>query len=154
MTEAIQIHRTLVDEYYGEREGADEEEIKAAKQFIEDETAREANGQEFIDAEGGGEDADGDEANEDGDEDEDQGEVQGESEEPSEITYYPRPAISVAKRPTVRRVSGRQLISSYGASGLIRALHNFLSPKAKELGQNLLVLPSDHFDVWHNTVPA
>ncbi|KAG8762506.1 hypothetical protein FRC12_008982 [Ceratobasidium sp. 428] len=145
--EAIQIHRTLVDEYYGEREGADEEEIKAAKQFIEDEAAREASPLEFIGAEGGDEGADGDENNEDGEEDE--GEVQGESEERSELEYYPRPAISVAKKPTVRRVSGRKLVSSYGASDLIRALHKFLSPKATELGKTLLVLPSDLFDVWH-----
>ncbi|KAF8595283.1 hypothetical protein BDV93DRAFT_457131, partial [Ceratobasidium sp. AG-I] len=110
--EAIQLQRTLVDEYYGERPGEEVEEVSDMYGDDEDESQDE--------------------------------EVPAVSE-----IHYPRPTISIAKRPTVRSVPGRVLITSYGATDLLRALRRFLLPKARLRGEKLLLLPSDNFDVWH-----
>ncbi|KAG8727545.1 hypothetical protein FRC10_005865, partial [Ceratobasidium sp. 414] len=100
--EAIQIQCTILDECYGERVGADEEEIKAARQFMEDK----AMGNMDEHGAGNNEEAAGDcdeRDDEDDNEDVDEEEIQGKSEETVEsaVTYYPRPTILIARRPTV-----------------------------------------------------
>ncbi|KAG8777441.1 hypothetical protein FRC12_000371 [Ceratobasidium sp. 428] len=160
--EAIHIQRTAIDEYYGEREGADEEEIQLALRLLEDvgerknENENENENEREIEAsgnDGGSEEADSDTDSDtdtdDTDSDED-GEEIGESEEKSAIagdTYYPRPSIRIARQPTVRHVPGHVLISSYGCSDFIRVVRAFLLSKTGR--KPLLLLPSDTFNVWH-----
>lgn len=133
--EAIQMQRTFIDEYYGERHpGAQTEEWgMGASDSDDDEVLSEWDGDDSdID-----EDANNTIRIEVGDSNQSNG------------YRYPRPSISLARQPTVPRVPGRVLITSYGASDLIRALRRFLLPKARLRGEELLVLPSDDFDVWH-----
>ncbi|KAG8734054.1 hypothetical protein FRC10_011981 [Ceratobasidium sp. 414] len=132
--EAIHIHHTVFDEYYGEQEGADEEEIKWAEKSLEEEAEVE-----------GGEAEGTDEESVDGDEEE--VEIGPESAAVSDQpTHYPRPSITIARQLTAQQVPGHVLASSYEASDFLRALHHFVLTKTSE---RPLVLPSDRFDVWH-----
>ncbi|KAG9088687.1 hypothetical protein FRC06_001914, partial [Ceratobasidium sp. 370] len=63
-----------------------------------------------------------------------------------QLTHYPHPAIMIAQQLTARQVPGHMLASSYEASNFLRALCRFILIKT---GQQPLILPSDHFDVWH-----
>ncbi|KAG8731170.1 hypothetical protein FRC10_001977, partial [Ceratobasidium sp. 414] len=145
--EAMQIHRTAIDEFYGEREGADEAEIEAARRLIEEDDDSEGRGNGVGVGEGGvGVDEDHFGAEEDSDEEL----IEMESAELAmghEPTYhYPRPSIAIARRPTVRHLPGHVLISSYCAPDLIRGVRSFLSRKTS---QTPILLPSDQFNVWH-----
>ncbi|KAG8731527.1 hypothetical protein FRC10_001655 [Ceratobasidium sp. 414] len=143
--EAIQIQRTIMDECYGERKGADEEEMEAARMFAEEDEGTEGCSNSDGDdnssehgSEHGGED--GEDSNEET--------VDAESEQPalSDKPYYPQRSITIARAPTARHVPGHVLIKSYGTADLIRAVRAFLSART---GEEPLVLPSDRFDVWH-----
>ncbi|KAG8712843.1 hypothetical protein FRC09_019399 [Ceratobasidium sp. 395] len=152
--EAIHIQRTAIDEFYGEREGADEEEIELAQKLIEDEGEASGNG----DGQEGGEykvddGSDGCSKNKgdaDGDEDGEQAAIEPESEVsalPRNPAYYPRPSLNIARLPTTRHVPGHVLASSYGATDCIRAVSSFIRLKTGE--EPPLLLPTDRFDVWH-----
>ena len=135
--EAIQLQRTLIDEYYGERLDEHLEEVSDMYGDDEDECQdEEDNGRDTLS---------------ETDEDEDEAEFNEIASQVPAVSemHYPRPSISIAKRPTVPRVPGRVLIMSYGATDLLRALRRFLLPKARLRGEKFLLLPSDHFDVWH-----
>ncbi|KAG9120100.1 hypothetical protein FRC07_004554 [Ceratobasidium sp. 392] len=144
--EALYIHRTLLDEYYGERPGADEEEerkyrdIDCEEDGTEDVTAE----SEALDVDNELEDGDNGDNGEDGEVER----VETEPADKSEI-HYPRPDITIAKQPTAPRVPGQVLITSYGASDLVRALNAFLASNSHPHDSPLFVLPSDRFDVWH-----
>ncbi|KAG9089905.1 hypothetical protein FRC06_001309, partial [Ceratobasidium sp. 370] len=99
--EAIQIQCTMMDEYYGKRVGADEQEMEVARQFMENEVTGETDEHSVGDDEEATEDDEREDEDEDEDADED--EIQGESEETGEsaTTYYPQPTISIAQQPTV-----------------------------------------------------
>ncbi|KAG8792225.1 hypothetical protein FRC12_006743 [Ceratobasidium sp. 428] len=156
--EAIHIHRTAIDEYYGERKGADEEEIRLALKLLEDTSENETgndseskiNGDGDSSDNGGSSDSDSDSGGEsDTENDEDGDELEEESDKSAIAgnTYYPRPSIRIAQQPTVRHVPGHVLISSYGCSDFVRVVRGFLLSK---IGQKpLLLLPSDTFNVWH-----
>ncbi|KAG8773758.1 hypothetical protein FRC12_002328 [Ceratobasidium sp. 428] len=156
--EAIHIQRTAIDEYYGEHEGADEEEIQLALRLLEDVDERKNEDEIEIEnkIEASGSDnssedsnAESDTDSDDTDSDEDGDEI-GESEERSAIagnTYYPQPSIRIAQQPTVRHVPGHVLISSYGCSDFVRVVRAFLLSKTGR--KPLLLLPSDTFNVWH-----
>ncbi|QRV88277.1 hypothetical protein RhiJN_16295 [Ceratobasidium sp. AG-Ba] len=144
--ESIQIQRTAMDEYYGETEGADEDEVEQARIRL---------GELVQQEEGKGETETEDEtetetAGEDEQEDDEVDGVEDTEVEPEtailDKTYYPRPRISLARQPTARNVPGHVIISSYGASGFIRATQVFLRLKT---GQTPILLPSSRFDVWH-----
>ncbi|KAG8686921.1 hypothetical protein FRC08_012267, partial [Ceratobasidium sp. 394] len=97
---------------------------------------------------GKGDDDDDDDKEEDDDEGEERMDVETAEEKPDPA--YPRPTLSVAVRPTHPCLSGHQLISTYGATDLIRSLTRFLKPlAAREAGLKPLVLASDAFDIWH-----
>ncbi|KAG8728744.1 hypothetical protein FRC10_004600 [Ceratobasidium sp. 414] len=140
--EAIEIQRTIIDEFYGERPGAEHEETSLYSDYEDEDESESDEG-----------DTSGDEDSEG--EDEDEGEtiqIEPESEAPerSEIYYYPRPVRSIAKQPTAPRVPGRVLMASYHASDLIRVLRRFLLPIAQRRGAgDFLILPTDRFNVWH-----
>ncbi|KAG9124667.1 hypothetical protein FRC07_010698, partial [Ceratobasidium sp. 392] len=144
--EAPHIQGTFVDEMYGERPGADEEEIDKYcdldQRYLAEDSAEDSKDSE----------SDGDigeiENGSDGEDNDDEELVRVESKGESEI-HYPRPSISIAKQPTIPKVSGRTLITSYGTSDLIRALQRFLLTKTRPLGRRTIVLPTDHFNVWH-----
>ncbi|KAG8702667.1 hypothetical protein FRC08_003339 [Ceratobasidium sp. 394] len=152
---AMEIQRTIIEEVYGERK-----EVEVDKTDIyadEDDEAEGGAGEGNVGGSKSGEvkkvDED-DEDGEDGEDDEDEGELKevqsDERGEPdrSEI-YYPRPLRFLAKQPTVPRVPGHVLITSYHAADLIRALQRFLLPKVESRGEDLIILPSDRFHVWH-----
>ncbi|QRV89358.1 Zn-finger protein [Ceratobasidium sp. AG-Ba] len=145
--EAIRMQHTVIDEYYGEREGADEDEIK---RFARADRAaeNEDDGSAMEDDEETGDEDAGDGTNDI--------EVEGDRELPKpERFYYLRPAVSVAREPTVRHVPSHVLTSSYGASDFTRALRFFISTKsgAKSSLEPLSPLhPSDRFDVWHTAI--
>ncbi|KAG9125113.1 hypothetical protein FRC07_008932, partial [Ceratobasidium sp. 392] len=137
---------TLIDELYGECPGANKEEIDRYcdldQRYLAEELSEDPNDSESesdigkSESRSGGEDNDSEEMVRVG--------SKGESE-----LHYPRPHISIAKQPTIPNVSGRTLITSYGASDLIRAVHRFLLTKTRPLGRRSIVLPTDHFNVWH-----
>ncbi|QRV97644.1 Zn-finger protein [Ceratobasidium sp. AG-Ba] len=142
--EAIRMQRTIIDEFYGEREGADKDEIRRFARA--DRAAENEDDESTIEDKEDMEDEDvGDGA--------DNVEVEGDTELPKpERLYYPRPAVSVAREPTVRHVSAHVLKTCYGASDFTRALGFFLSTKsdARSPLESLSSLhPSDRFDVWH-----
>ncbi|KAG8700490.1 hypothetical protein FRC08_004668 [Ceratobasidium sp. 394] len=117
--EAIRIHRALMDEYFGESAPPDNV-------------------------------CDDDDDDDDDDEESIQGDaVEAETVEDESEIAYPRPTLSVAVRPTCPRVAGHHLVSTYGATDLIRLLTRLLKPLARKAGLNGLVLPSDRFDTWH-----
>ncbi|KAG8694602.1 hypothetical protein FRC09_009744, partial [Ceratobasidium sp. 395] len=128
--EAIHVQRTAIDEYYGEREGADKEEIRLALRLLEEEDEKKKKCQEEnahesepeSDSESEVESGSESESNVSSDEDSEEG-VGSESEAPAIVSnpaYYPRPSIALARQPTARRVPGHVLISSYGCADLIR----------------------------------
>lgn len=132
--EAIQIQRTFIDEFYGECSVAD---VKEADLYGDDED--DTGGEEY------------NISSDDLDDSDDSDTLTVDSKD-SETYYdhrYPRPTISIARQPTVPQVPGRVLISSYGTSGLFRALRRFLSHKAHQRNEDFFILPSDLFDVWH-----
>ncbi|KAG9092368.1 hypothetical protein FRC06_000133 [Ceratobasidium sp. 370] len=134
--EAIHIQQTFIDECYGEREGADEEEIQQAEMFLKDEAGAEGGEAEGIDEE-----------SVDSEDEEDVVEVRLENSAVSDqLTHYPHPAITIAQQPTAWQVPGHVLASSYEASDFLRALCRFILIKTS---QQPLILPSDRFDVWH-----
>ncbi|KAG8768926.1 hypothetical protein FRC12_005271 [Ceratobasidium sp. 428] len=155
--EAIHVQRTAIDEYYGEREGADKEEIRLALRLLEEEDEKKKKCQEEnahesepeSDSESEVESGSESESNVSSDEDSEEG-VGSESEAPAIVSnpaYYPRPSIALARQPTARRVPGHVLISSYGCADLIRVVRTYLLSKTGR--KPLLLLPTDRFDVWH-----
>ncbi|QRV76908.1 Zn-finger protein [Ceratobasidium sp. AG-Ba] len=141
--EAIRMQRTVIDEYYGERAGADEDEIKRFAHA--DRAAEQEDEESIIEDEENIDDDVGDSA--------DDVEVEGDSELPKqERFYYPQPAVSVAREPTVRHVPTDMLTTSYGASDFTRALSFFISTKVDAGSRHKSpspLHPSDRFDVWH-----
>jgi hypothetical protein len=131
--EAIKLHRTHLDELYGEKKG-------------------QAAGWDWghgVDMMASGEDGNDDKSDESEDENDGEDARLEASEETSEIAY-PRPIQSIALRPTRRKLRGSVLIEDYSASDLTQALKRFLAPRARALNeQQVYILPSDHFDVWH-----
>ncbi|KAG9119492.1 hypothetical protein FRC07_005458 [Ceratobasidium sp. 392] len=142
--EALYIHRTVMDEFYSKDPRADEEELQIHCDIDREEDGTEvkskAEENEYkVD--------EGDSGSDDGD-----GDAEGVDIKPESMKleiHYPQPSISIAKQPTVPRVPGRVLITSYGASDLIRALNSFLASKSHSHDRDNFVLPSDRFDVWH-----
>ncbi|KAG8774028.1 hypothetical protein FRC12_002196, partial [Ceratobasidium sp. 428] len=156
--EAIHIHRTAIDEYYGERKGADEEEIRLALKLLGDTSENETgnNGESKINSDdgssnnGSSSDSECDSSGESDTENDEDGDEPEEESDKSAIagnTYYPRPSIRIAQQPTVRHVPGHVLISSYGCSDFVRVVRSFLLSKVGR--KPLLLLPSDTFNVWH-----
>lgn len=135
-TEALELQRTLIDEYYGEQPRANREEAR----FYDDGESEEESESE----EDGAESDEGDEG--------DKELVDLEEEAAAAETYYPRPVRSLARQPTIPRVPGHVVMLSYGATNLIRALQAFLLPIACQRGENLVLLPSNRFDLWHKVV--
>ncbi|QRV93500.1 Zn-finger protein [Ceratobasidium sp. AG-Ba] len=134
----------LIDEYYGEREGADEDEIKRFARA--DRAAEQEGGESIMEDEEDTDEADVRDSVGDV-------EVEGDRELPKpESLYYPRPAVSVACEPTVRHVRAHVLTTEYGASDFTRALSFFISSKADTGSPSKSTSPlhpSDCFDVWH-----
>ncbi|KAF8597217.1 hypothetical protein BDV93DRAFT_479616 [Ceratobasidium sp. AG-I] len=134
--EAIRIHRAYMDEYFGE----------SSHRRVE---------MDVVDDAGDVGDGDDDDDNVSDEEDDDDGDLDNETmeieavEEELEIGAYPRPTLSVAVHPTLRRLTGYQLIDTYGATDLIPSLTQFLKPFPREAGLKPVVFPSDTFDVWH-----
>ncbi|KAG9124671.1 hypothetical protein FRC07_010689, partial [Ceratobasidium sp. 392] len=137
---------TSIYELYGEHPGADEQEIdrycNVDQRYLAEEFSEDTNDLESESDIGksksrsGGEDNNGEEMV--------WVRLRGELE-----LHYPRPHILIAKQPTIPNVSGRTLITSYGASDLIRAVHCCLLTKTRPLGRRSIVLPTGHFNVWH-----
>ncbi|QRW10718.1 hypothetical protein RhiLY_09717 [Ceratobasidium sp. AG-Ba] len=149
--EAIQLHRTAMDEYYGEVEGADEEEVEQARLWLEELSRDDEKGKGETTNENRSENQDQHEEEEENQREDEADDVEDEELEPvdpamSDETHYPRPRITLARQPTARNVPGHVIASSYGASGFIRATRAFLSAKT---GQSPILLPSSRFDVWH-----
>ncbi|KAG8731844.1 hypothetical protein FRC10_001428 [Ceratobasidium sp. 414] len=63
---------------------------------------------------------------------------------------YPNPMLSIALRPTAR-VRGLDIITKYGATGLIHALHKYLKKHGKRPNFPTAFLPTTHhkYPVWH-----
>ncbi|KAG8735486.1 hypothetical protein FRC10_010466, partial [Ceratobasidium sp. 414] len=120
--EALQFLYMAMDEYYGEQEGADEEEIEQARAMVkEDDGAEgEVNENSYV-----GSDENGDESSD----------KSGDEEE-----------IALEQESAASAISGHVLSSSYGASDFLQALRVFLLAKT---GEQPILLPSDCFDVWH-----
>ncbi|KAG9074686.1 hypothetical protein FS749_013730 [Ceratobasidium sp. UAMH 11750] len=128
----------VVDYYYGD---GDEIDLEDDEIYGDD--------QDESESDVGEEEISGDESDEDDEGDMVQVALEEMSEPERSEIYYPRPVRSIAKQPTIPRVPGHVLISSYHATDLIRALRRFLLPIAQRRGEDLILLPSDHFNVWH-----
>ncbi|KAG8706037.1 hypothetical protein FRC11_008550, partial [Ceratobasidium sp. 423] len=143
--EAIQIQHTLIDEYYGDYMGTEAEERMygfgeynvGSKQ--DDDPSEGRDDLEEVDEE---DNSDEEDDNEDSDGEQICSKHEG-------LNHYPLPSISISQRPHLPAISGRGLITSYGAADLIRELGRFLMPKARLRCEDLLILPSDEFPVWH-----
>ncbi|KAG8734479.1 hypothetical protein FRC10_011704 [Ceratobasidium sp. 414] len=153
-TEGMEIQWTIIKEFYSERS---EVEVDKTDIYANDEEEFEGEaGRGDIDRRKSGKEEEVDDDNEgdsDDDSDSDDSEVvQVESDETvddrSEM-YYPRPLRFIAKQLTVPQVRGHVLIASYHVSDLIQALRQFLLPMAQRRGEDLIILPPDHFPVWH-----
>jgi hypothetical protein len=137
--EAIKIHRMLLNDLHGEKEGQGDGW---------------GHGIDMVGGDANDEDEDEDEDDEDDEYDdvvdghEDEADEDEAPDELSDIAY-PRPARSIALSPTRAKLSGNVLIKDYGASDLIPALRKFLAPKARALQERISVQPSDIFNVWH-----
>ncbi|QRW11994.1 Zn-finger protein [Ceratobasidium sp. AG-Ba] len=147
-TEAIRMQRTVIDEFYGEKAGADEVEIRRFA-AIDRAAMHGDDGPNVIEED--------DMQREDVEDDVDPTEVEGDEALSAETdkVHYPRLVISVAHQPTARRVSAHVLMKQYGASDLTRAISLFISiksasdPRLRELSP---LLPADRFNVWHKAV--
>ncbi|KAG8746737.1 hypothetical protein FRC10_003720 [Ceratobasidium sp. 414] len=163
--EALEMQHVLLKEYYGKPFGTNLNDLYWEGEE-EDKAKREGEGEGEGDGEGEGEDGtkgdvdqgdvdgdeeDGDEgSDEDSNEDEERVEVSAPAESMESEIHYPRPRVSISQRPTVPRVPGHVIITSYGASDFIRAVRCFLMHKTTlPPGERLILLPSDRFHVWH-----
>ncbi|KAG8762028.1 hypothetical protein FRC11_011594, partial [Ceratobasidium sp. 423] len=146
--EALQIQRALIDEYYGDQLGVEVElrmyGFDGTKVTSEQDNDPSEDTEEEVDSD---DDNDGDDDSDYGEDDQD--DLVYMEPEGSDLYHYPRPSISIARRPPFPAVSGRGLITQYGASDLIRQLRRFLMPKARLRREEPLILPSDEFPVWH-----
>ncbi|KAG8735038.1 hypothetical protein FRC11_003491, partial [Ceratobasidium sp. 423] len=124
--------RTVIDEYYGERVGVGVEEDICA--LDEGEDTRDEGNESTSDMD---------------DDSSDVLRIEAEGSAIQSQYRYPRPGIKLARQPTISSVPGRVLVVSYRAADLFRVLRRFLQPKACVRGKELILLPSDEFDVWH-----
>ncbi|KAG8707606.1 hypothetical protein FRC08_000391 [Ceratobasidium sp. 394] len=64
---------------------------------------------------------------------------------------YPNPTLSIALKPTAGRVRGLDLVTKYGATDLIPALHRYLRRHATRQNLPSNFLPTAHhaYPVWH-----
>ncbi|KAG8702621.1 hypothetical protein FRC09_004646, partial [Ceratobasidium sp. 395] len=141
--EALEIQQTFIEEYYSKEVSFRVEDL-VFDDDSDDDNESESEG-----------DDDDDDDTDSGDELEDGVEiVPGEPDRcaVSEIHHYPRPIISIARRPTLPRVPAHVIMSSYGASDFIRALRRFLLTKTTRPSDLPTLLPSDLFPLWHKAV--
>ncbi|KAG9078330.1 hypothetical protein FS749_009688 [Ceratobasidium sp. UAMH 11750] len=149
---ALEIQHAFLKEYYGEPFGVDIEDVYLAGDDEESEGISEG-GQDVVGSSGGIEGDNDEDGDEDDSDDEDGVKVSALAKSAEPEIHYPRPRISIARRPTVPRVSGHVIIASYGASDFIRSVRRFLTLKnVLPPGKRLILLPSDHFPVWHKAV--
>ncbi|KAG9086465.1 hypothetical protein FRC07_013081, partial [Ceratobasidium sp. 392] len=140
--EAIQVQRAYIEEFYGEDPDFDLEEFERQALDDDDDEVDERN-MSVIEEGDEGETGDEDQVEVERESDLESGEVE------SAMIHYPRPSISIARRPTVRHVSGHMLIKSYHMTDLLRALRLFIATRTRPHHQRPLILATDHFDVWH-----
>ncbi|QRV96658.1 Zn-finger protein [Ceratobasidium sp. AG-Ba] len=131
--EALEIQRAQIEECYGKDIEFDIRDV-----VFEDEA---------IDSQ-----SEDDEAVDNGDELEDLVQITLAEQNKSEYVFYPQPRTSIARRPTAPDVPARVIVSSYGASNFIRALHRFLWSKTTQPDKVPLLLPTDRFPLWHKAV--
>ncbi|KAG8742846.1 hypothetical protein FRC10_000825 [Ceratobasidium sp. 414] len=102
---------------------------------------------------GRGEDDEEDDGDEDEDEDQEQQHFRGRMRTAADArqhVVYPNPSLSIALKPTVSRVRGIDIISKYGATDLILAMHTYLSKHGtRELPSNFLPTAYHEYPVWH-----
>ncbi|KAG8708547.1 hypothetical protein FRC09_001198 [Ceratobasidium sp. 395] len=151
--EALEIQRVHIEEAYGEVLTFDVRDVDFDEDEGEEESAVEVEveGDDEGDDEGG-EGGEGDESEDEDSELEDGVEVEPAEQAGSEIVFYPRPVTSIARQPTVPRVSARVIASSYGATDFLRALRSFLTNINPHPSEHLILLPSDEFPLWHKAV--
>ncbi|QRV93709.1 Zn-finger protein [Ceratobasidium sp. AG-Ba] len=135
--EAIRIQQAYIDEYYGE--------------LSHPKPQRDIDGDGLASDD---EDADGDRNSDDDDGDVVEDALNLINEEIDHVMEgvpdsYPRPSLGVAVQPTRRSLTGHHLVSSYGATDLVRSLTRFLKPLARGSGFPTAIFLSDTFDVWH-----
>ncbi|QRV95080.1 Zn-finger protein [Ceratobasidium sp. AG-Ba] len=138
--EALEIQRAHIEEYYGE-----DLEFDVRAIVFEDETY---DRQSEDDAEDEGED---DDISDEGAL-EDPVQITSAHRTESAVVFYPRPKTSIARRPTAPDVPARVIMSSYGAPDFLRALRRFLRTRTTTPDQNLILLPTNRFPLWHKAV--
>ncbi|KAG8730883.1 hypothetical protein FRC10_002295, partial [Ceratobasidium sp. 414] len=142
--EALEIQRVFLEEYSGEPF-----EILIEDVYLDGDDKDEGEGEVDGDSTHSDEDCSDDEDSDEAD----RVEVSTPAKSAESGIHYPQPKISIAREPTAPRVPGHVIISSYGASDFIRALHRFLLHKTTlPPGERLILLPSDRFHVWHKAV--
>ncbi|KAG9097302.1 hypothetical protein FRC06_007710, partial [Ceratobasidium sp. 370] len=102
---------------------------------------------------GGNQGGDEDDGGNDEDKDEEQQHFQGRMRTAAEArqhVVYPNPTLSIARRPTVSRVRGIDIIAKYGATDLISALHTYLDKYGtRKLPPNFLPTAYHEYPIWH-----
>ncbi|KAG9089079.1 hypothetical protein FS749_001637, partial [Ceratobasidium sp. UAMH 11750] len=101
---------------------------------------------------GAGEGEDDEDAEED--EDEEQIHFAGRmkpTEDTRQHVVYPNPALSIALKPTAGQVRGLDLMTKYGATDSVHALHHYLRRHAtrQNLPANFLPTAYHKYPVWH-----
>ncbi|KAG8737371.1 hypothetical protein FRC10_008286, partial [Ceratobasidium sp. 414] len=82
---------------------------------------------------------------------EDEDEDEEETRRNKRHAVYPNPTLSIALKPTAGRVRGLDLVTKYGATELIPALHRYLKRHATRQNLPSNFLPTAHhtYPVWH-----
>ncbi|KAG8729278.1 hypothetical protein FRC12_021088 [Ceratobasidium sp. 428] len=175
--EALRIHRARMNKYLGRVAATGEQRRQSRVVYGEDEDApfrpaREGKtghaasqyatggmgaGDEAVDENAAnGEGGDGDEGLNDDNEGEDgeQRHFRGRMRTAADArqhVVYPNPTLSIARKPTVSRVRGLDIIAKYGATDFVSALHAYLKKYGTRpnLPTNFLPTAYHEYSIWH-----
>ncbi|KAG8736304.1 hypothetical protein FRC12_017690 [Ceratobasidium sp. 428] len=142
----IDTHKPVeVEEEYEEEE---EEEYEGSEDEYEDEDEDEPEGEQHVQGEVKGMETEDVEGRVEDQEHENE-QMENEQGVMDQSTYYPSPAVAIAKTPTKSKVPIRELIGSYGADDLIPALSQYLISRCHVPQDQVLLSVHDALPVWH-----
>ncbi|KAG8702831.1 hypothetical protein FRC08_003218 [Ceratobasidium sp. 394] len=174
--EALRIHRARMNAYLGYSASESKKQRRWRVVLGEDEDApfhpsqelaggHRATGQSGIGGSNGGENGESssngnsvnmggyEEWDDDEDEDQDQEHFPGRMRTAADARQhmaYPNPTLSIARKPTVGRVRGINIIAKYGAVDFVPALHAYLNVHgSRRLPPDFLPTAYHEYPVWH-----
>ncbi|KAG8696846.1 hypothetical protein FRC08_006902 [Ceratobasidium sp. 394] len=163
--EALRIHRARMDAYLGRVVPDDAKRRKSRVVYEEEDVSWQASAGHVVtecnveqpahagQGEGRGK-GDGDGSDNEEEEDEEQVHFAGRMKttmDARQHAVYPNPTLSIALKPTAGRVRGLELMTKYGATDLVRALHHYLKWHAtrQNIPPNFLPTAYHEYPVWH-----